>query len=98
VVEDGLLVLHRAALEAFTPGQNVGLGWLKDAVEAAQDGERQDDLAVLGRLVGAAEKVGDAPDEADLVGEAVQLLRLPTAVSGAADCSLLWILSVTGYE
>ena len=47
------------------------LGRLEHAVEAAQHGERQDDAAVLGGLVGAAQQVGDAPDEADLVREAV---------------------------
>ena len=97
VVEDRLEVLHRAALEAFVSGQHLGLGGLKDAVEATQDGERQDHLAVLGRLVGAAQQVGDDPDEADLVGEAVQLRRLPPAVTAATACSLLMILSVTGH-
>ena len=60
-----------AALEALGPGQNRRLGRLEHAVEAAQHGEREDHAAVLGRLVGAAQQVGDAPDEADLVAEAV---------------------------
>jgi hypothetical protein len=54
-------------------GQHGGLGRLEHAVEAAQHGERQDDLAVLGLLVVAAEEVGDGPDEGGEVGRT----RLP---------------------
>ena len=46
------------ALQRSWPVQHRGLGWLQDAVEAADDGERQDDLAVLGLLVVAPEEVG----------------------------------------
>ena len=76
-VEDGLGVLDRAVLELLAPGEHLGLGGFEDAVEAAQNRERQDDLAVLGRLVGAAQEVGHRPDEADLVGEAVHDHSLP---------------------
>jgi hypothetical protein len=44
-------------------GEHRRLGRLEHAVEAAQHGEGQDDLAVLGLLVVAAEEVGDGPDE-----------------------------------
>src|SRR5690606_31519192 len=44
-------------------GQHLGLGRRQYAVQAAQHGERQDDLAVLGLLVIAAEQVRDGPDE-----------------------------------
>ncbi len=43
--------------------QHRRLGGLQHAVEAAQDGEGEDDLAVLGLLVVAAQEVGDGPDE-----------------------------------
>ena len=48
--------------------QHRGLGRRQQAVEAAQHGERQDDLAVLVALVGAAEQIADAPDEAGELG------------------------------
>jgi len=40
-------------------------------VQAPQEDEREDDPAVLGLLVVAAQQVGHAPDEADLFGEVV---------------------------
>ena len=40
------------------------LGRRKDAIEPPQDGERQDDLAILISLVGAAEQIANAPNEA----------------------------------
>ena len=73
VVEHGLDVGELAALEALDLGEHVGLRRLEHAVEAAQHRKRQDDAAVLCGLVGAAEQVGNAPDEADLVAEAVHL-------------------------
>ena len=45
------------------------LGWLEDAVQAADHGQRQDHLAVLGLLVVAAEEIGDAPDEGRVVAD-----------------------------
>ena len=44
-------------------GQHGGLGRFEHAVEAAQHGEGQDDLAVVGLLVVAAQQVGHGPDE-----------------------------------
>ena len=44
--------------------QHLRFGWREDAIEAAQDGEREDDLAVFVPLVRAAEEIADAPDEA----------------------------------
>ena len=51
-------------------GEHGGLGGFEHAVEAAQDGERQDDLAVLGLLVVAAQQIGDGPDEGGEIGVA----------------------------
>ena len=48
--------------------QHGGLGRREDAIEPAQDGERQDDLAVFVPLVGAAEQIADAPDESGDLG------------------------------
>jgi hypothetical protein len=39
------------------------LGVFQNAVQATQDGEGEDGLAVLGLLVVAAQKVGNRPDE-----------------------------------
>src|SRR5271155_1074292 len=44
-------------------GQHLVRGWLQDAVQAAQDRERQDHVAVLVGLVGTAQQVGDLPDQ-----------------------------------
>ena len=45
------------------------LGRLQHAVEPPQYGEREDDTAVLGCFVVAAQEIGDRPDEGDLVLE-----------------------------
>ena len=44
-------------------GQNLGLGWGQHAIEAAENGEGQDNLAVFRRLVIAPEQVGDQMSE-----------------------------------
>jgi hypothetical protein len=41
--------------------------WLEDAIEAPEQDERQDDSAVLGPLVVAAQQIGDGPDQAGVV-------------------------------
>jgi hypothetical protein len=41
-----------------------GMANRMDAIELSQDGEREDDLAILVPLVGATEQIADAPDEA----------------------------------
>ena len=46
--------------------EDLGLGRREQTVEAAQNRQRQNDLAVLVALVGPAQQVADAPDE---VGE-----------------------------
>ena len=43
--------------------QHRRLGRLQNAIEAAENGERQDDLAVIGLLVIAAQQVRDRPDK-----------------------------------
>jgi hypothetical protein len=47
-------------------GKHLGLGGRQQAVEAPQNRQRQNDLAVLVALVRPAKQVADAPDE---VGE-----------------------------
>ncbi len=49
------------------------LGGLKDTVQTADDGERQDDLAVLGLLVVPAQEVSHAPDEGGVVADRLAL-------------------------
>jgi len=71
VFEHRLGVGKLTALEALMPREHRGLGRLEHAVEAAEHGERQDHAAVLGGLVGAAQQIGDTPDEADPVAGAV---------------------------
>ena len=44
-------------------GQHGGLGRLQHAIQPPQHGEGQDDLAVFGLLVVAAQEIGDGPDE-----------------------------------
>jgi len=44
-------------------GKDRILGRRKDAVEAAQDGQGQDDLGIIRLLVIAAQQVSDRPDE-----------------------------------
>jgi hypothetical protein len=46
--------------------QDGGLGGFKDAIQAAQDPEWQDDLAVIGLFVIAPEQVGNGPDESSV--------------------------------
>jgi hypothetical protein len=51
--------------------EDLGLGGGEDAIEAAEDGHGEHDFAVLGGAVGAAERVGDIPDEVDFVAEVI---------------------------
>ena len=64
--EHRLEVLDPAA-ELGVPVEHRLLGRLQHAVQAAQHGQRQDDLAVLGLLVVAPQQVGDRPDERGVV-------------------------------
>jgi len=65
---------HRVAAGAvgqlLALGDDLGLGRRQRALQPAQHHQRQDHLAVLVGLEVAAQQVGDAPHEADLVGEA----------------------------
>lgn len=65
-------------------GQHGRLGWFQHAVQAAQDGERQDDPAVLGLLVIAAQEVGDGPDERGKVGLCHAALLSSSGLGGMA--------------
>jgi len=56
-VEDGLEVLDLPALQRLVPLQYFLAGLVQHAVEPAQDGERQDDLAVVRLLVVTAQQV-----------------------------------------
>jgi hypothetical protein len=64
-LEDGADGLDGQGLGA---GEDLGLGGLQDAVEPAEQDEWQDDAAVLGPLVVAAQQIGDGPDQAGVVG------------------------------
>ena len=64
--EHGLYVVDLAP-ELRRSGEDGLLGRLQHAVEAAKDGQREDDLAVLGLLVVAPEQIGDGPDERGVV-------------------------------
>ena len=94
VVEHRLGVAERAALEPFVPGQHLGLGGLKDAVEAAQDGERQDDLAVLGRLVGARSRSATLQMKLTLSPKPFTMARRLDRQTFPLPRSMLSILSV----
>nr|WP_236919213.1 hypothetical protein [Ereboglobus luteus] len=49
-------------------GKDGGLGFFEDAVDAPQDGEGEDDFAVVGLFVIAAKEIGDGPEERGKVG------------------------------
>ena len=51
------------ALDRLGSREHLWLGGLEDAIEAAQQDQRQDYLLVFGALVVAAEQVSDGPDE-----------------------------------
>jgi hypothetical protein len=53
------------ALQLPTLFEDLGFGVVEDAVEAAEHGHGEHDLAVFGRAVGAAEQIGHVPDEVD---------------------------------
>lgn len=55
--------VEASLLAHFLFEQDTELGRFENTVEAAQDGEGEDDLAVLGLLVVAAQHVGNGPDE-----------------------------------
>ena len=61
-------------------GEDLGLGGLEDAVQAAEDGHGEHDFAVLGRAVGAAEGVGDVPDQVNFVAEVIHVPVFPGAM------------------
>src|SRR6202051_5381223 len=50
-------------LELLLSGQDLVLGRFQDSVQTAQDRERQDHVAVLVRLVGPTQQLGDLPDQ-----------------------------------
>jgi hypothetical protein len=65
-------------LELFLLFKDFGFGGFEDAVEATQDGHGEHDFAVFGRAVGAAEEVGNVPDETDkgigVIGQVMESL------------------------
>ena len=75
-------------------GENGVLGRLEDAVEAANDGEGQDDFAVLGLLVVSTEQVGHRPDEAGVVADS-RIVRdgLGCRTGFCPDCHLSYLSS-----
>ena len=55
--------IHFGLLPFRQLGQHGRLGGFQHAVQPPQHGERQDDFAVFGLLVIAAQQIGDGPDE-----------------------------------
>ena len=64
------LGVHAGLLALGQLGEHGGLGGFQHAIETAEDRERQDDLAVFGLLVVAAQEIGDGPDEGGEIGVA----------------------------
>src|SRR5690606_2816806 len=64
--------------------QDGGLGGFEYAVEPAEHGERQDDPAVLGLFVIAAQQIGDGPDE----GGEVRVGHGDGVLNGADCCAI----------
>lgn len=75
-------VLNLAALDGLVLRRDLWLCVAQNAVEPAQHGHRQDDLAVV-----AAQQVSDRPQEVGDLVEAVELARLGAAASGMACLS-----------
>ena len=69
-----------ARLNLFVLGKHLVLGRFEDAVQAAQDGERQNHVAVLVGLIRPPQQVGDLPDQIR-VGLRHVLDLLPTSDS-----------------
>jgi len=61
-------VFQAAVAQLGVPRQDLLLGGSEDAVEAAEDGEREDHVLVLPALEAVADQVRDVPDEADDFG------------------------------
>ena len=59
------------------------LGGFEDALEPPQEGERQNDLAVVGALVVTAQEVGDIPDEVGEFGEGHGVSCVPCFIRSA---------------
>ncbi len=76
-------------VELVPAARTACLGRLQHAVQAADDGQRQDDLAVLGLLVVAAEQVGDRPDEAG---------QFLVRTHGDPFPSVLWLRGIFRHE
>jgi len=74
-IDDGRVL----AFELLLLFEDFGFGGFEDAVEASEDGHGEHDFAVFGRAVGAAEKIGNVPDETDegigVIGQAALSLR-----------------------
>ena len=69
-----------AVLQALVLCEDLRLGGRQHAIEAAQHGHRQHDPLVLRRTIGAAQQVGDLPDqvcEIDAVGHLPSRLLEP---------------------
>ena len=63
------------SLKLLAAGDDLVAGRLHDLVEAPHHDEREDDLAVVGLLVVAAQQLGDAPDEVCVVADLAQAVR-----------------------
>ena len=61
-------VSQAAVAQLGVPGQDLLLGGSEDAVETAEDGEREDHVLVLPAFEAVADEVRDVPDEADDFG------------------------------
>ena len=82
------LGIQAGRLAGFLLGQHGGLGGFQHAIQAAQDGEGQDDLAVFGLLVVAAQEVGDGPDEGGKVGIGSWVLEFAQVGGGWPACGI----------
>ncbi len=70
-IDDGL----RLPLDPRMLGEDPGLRRRQQAVKAPQDGQRENDLAVLVALVGPAQQVADPPDEGGDLGVGLRAHR-----------------------
>ena len=84
-----LQILDPGSLELLAAGDDLVAGGLHDLVEAPHHDERQDDLAVVGLLVVAAQQLSDAPDEVCVIADLAQAVRRHGGHGGLAPLGVL---------
>lgn len=83
---DRLSVVFVLSFKLLVHGNHLILGLLQDAVEAAQNGERDHHPTILRRSVGAAKEVSDVPDDITFFFECFELTHVAREIE-----SISWL-------